>query len=397
VSALGKLKDTFSGLRQKSPFLDHLLRAWKHFGDSRGNALAGAVTYFGFLSFFPLLALAFAAVGYVVVVYPEAEADIREALTEALPGLVGTGPNQLNLDTFANAKGSAGLVGLVGLVYAGLGWVDGLREALRQIFLLPPRQGNIVVKKLADLLVLLTLGIGALAALAVSSIATAVSEQLLRTVDLDGSTLALLGLKVLAPVLSIGVTTLLLLIIFTRLPGRGIPWREALQGAFFGAVGVQALMLLGTYLLQGTTGNALYGAFAVIVGLLVWINFVSRVVLIAAAWTAADRNVAPVAAGQDKNPAPAPVEPETADDPEAVREAQDAVVRAAGAEPRPRGTEPPPRRSSQPAGAKAQRGDGGRRGRGRDTASPRRTPGGKGGPLAGAGVAALAFLRRRRG
>lgn len=288
-----RMKRRFAGLRRRHPVLDHLLRAWTHYSDVRGNQLAGAVTYFGFLSFFPLLALGFAAIGFVVVIYPQAEADVRQALTEALPGLVGDGPNQLNLDTFTGARRSASIVGLAGLVYTGLGWVDGLREALRQIFLLPRREGNIVVKKLADLLVLLLLGVGALTALAVSSFSTAVTRQALELVGLEGSTVALVGLKALAVVLSIGVTTLLLLIVFTRLPGRGIPWREAVQGALAGAIGIQVLLLLGTYLLSGTTGNALYGAFAVIVGLLVWINFVSRTTLLAAAWTAADRKVGP--------------------------------------------------------------------------------------------------------
>jgi membrane protein len=381
----GGLKQRFADLRARYGFLDHLLRAWAHYGDVRGNQLAGAVTYFGFLSFFPLLALAFAAVGQVVVVYPQAEDDVAKALIEALPGLVGSGPNQINLATFEDARAGAGIAGLLGLLYAGLGWIDGLREALRQVFLLPVRQGNIVKKKLADLLVLVLLGLGALASLAVSSLATAVTGQILGTVDLDESTLAKLGVRVLAPVLSIGVTTVLLLIIFTRLPGRGIPWREALQGAFFGAVGIQILMVLGTYLLAGTTGNKLYGIFAVVVGLLVWINFLSRVLLLSAAWTAADRNVAPMAAGADASPGPAPVEPETADDPESVREAQHAVARAAGyVEPGEDG------KSGRSAGGGKRLGSGPSKARGRGSARLRPAAWAK------AGVVALVVRRRRR-
>ena len=41
----------------------------------------------------------------------------------------------------------------------------------------------------------------------------------------------------------------------------------------------------GAIYIERTTENPLYGAFAVIVGLLVWINIVSRVLLLCAAWT----------------------------------------------------------------------------------------------------------------
>ena len=46
------------------------------------------------------------------------------------------------------------------------------------------------------------------------------------------------------------------------------------------------LKLLGTFLIGRTTQNPLYATFGVVVGLLVWINFVARLSIFAAAWTA---------------------------------------------------------------------------------------------------------------
>ncbi|MDP9416763.1 MAG: YihY/virulence factor BrkB family protein, partial [Actinomycetota bacterium] len=290
-------------MRKRHPWLDHAVRAWSHFGDRRGNELAGAVTYFGFLSFFPLLAVTFAVVGFLAAYYPGVEQQVTQALATYLPGLVGNGENQISVAEIQGARRAAAGVGALGLVYAGLGWVDGLREALRQLFILPPRQGNIVVKKLADLLVLVLLGGGALVALAVSSLASAATRVVLEAVGLADSPVAEWLFRGLAPLLSIGVTTVLLLVIFTRLPGRAIPWREALEGAVLGAVGIQILMLLAGYLLRGTTENPVYGAFAVVVGLLVWLNFVSRVVLLAAAWAATDKRVPPRTDAEEKSPA----------------------------------------------------------------------------------------------
>ena len=43
----------------------------EHYGAVKAGQQAGAVTYFAFLSFFPILALAFFAVGLVAEVLPE--------------------------------------------------------------------------------------------------------------------------------------------------------------------------------------------------------------------------------------------------------------------------------------------------------------------------------------
>ncbi len=44
--------------RNKWPFLDHLIRAFGRYQADAGDRQAAAVTFFGFLSFFPLIALA---------------------------------------------------------------------------------------------------------------------------------------------------------------------------------------------------------------------------------------------------------------------------------------------------------------------------------------------------
>ena len=45
--------------RERWPLLDHGVRTQQHYGRVNGSGLAGSVTYFAFLSFFPILALAF--------------------------------------------------------------------------------------------------------------------------------------------------------------------------------------------------------------------------------------------------------------------------------------------------------------------------------------------------
>jgi membrane protein len=62
-----------------------------------------------------------------------------------------------------------------------------------------------------------------------------------------------------------------------------------MRGCLFGAVGFEVLKLVGTYFVGHTMRNPVYASFAVIVGLLIWINLVSRFILFTAAWTATRR------------------------------------------------------------------------------------------------------------
>lgn len=278
------IQERLLALRVRYPRVDHVARTYTHYNDARGNQLAGGVTYFGALSFFPLLAVSFAVLGYVVAVYPDARADVEQFLRENLPGLVGDGDQQINLEQVTDARTGVGILGVLGLIYTGLGWLDALREALRQIYDLPISPGSLAARKVADLGMLVVLGLGVLLTLAVSGVATAVTTQVLALVNLEESTLAIVLLKVLAIGLALAADTFLLTIIFARLPGHRLPWRDVMSAAVLGAMLLELLKILGTYLVSKTTDNPVYGTFAVIVGLLVWMNFVCRALLFSASW-----------------------------------------------------------------------------------------------------------------
>ena len=59
-----------------------------------------------------------------------------------------------------------------------------------------------------------------------------------------------------------------------------------LRGAVFGAVGFEVIKSLGAFYVGRTTskGEATYGTFAVVVGLLLFLNLVSRLILLTAAF-----------------------------------------------------------------------------------------------------------------
>src|SRR5688572_27126067 len=91
--------------RVRRPWFDHLIRTVHRYQIQYGDRLAGAVTYFAFLSFFPILALAFAVFGYILTIRPGAMETLQAAITEQLPGLA----DRLNLGELAKARVSAGI------------------------------------------------------------------------------------------------------------------------------------------------------------------------------------------------------------------------------------------------------------------------------------------------
>ena len=158
MPVLDSVKQRVSDVRERRPVVDHLVRAVEHYGQVNGSALAAAVTYFAFLSFFPILALAFAIFGQVTKVYEDAQDTLVDAANSVLPGLVG-GENGVPLDTLQAAAPGIFSVGILLTLYAGLGWLSGMRTALMTIFEEPEReQPNFLIGKLRDVLALLALG-----------------------------------------------------------------------------------------------------------------------------------------------------------------------------------------------------------------------------------------------
>jgi len=283
---LDRIRARVRAWRATRPWLDHAVRAYDRNSEVLGGQLAGAITYFGFLSFFPLLALGFAVLGFVTDVYPGANQAVTEAIEDAFPSLIGDGEGQINLEDIASAKTGAGIFGLLGLLYSGTGWLDALRVGMRTVFGTLESRYGLVKRKVFDVFVLVLLGASLLVSLSITSMATAATLFVLDLVALDDTVLAVGTLKVVSVALAIAVDTVLFGIVLARLPGADLRWSQVRSGALLFACGFELLKLVATFLIGRTTSNPLYATFGIVVGLLVWMNFVARLTIFAAAWTA---------------------------------------------------------------------------------------------------------------
>ena len=277
-----------SEVRERRPSVDHVVRMQEHYGSVKAGQQAGAVTYFGFLSIFPILALAFFVIGYVAKVYPDAKANLVEAVDQVLPHIIGNGEGQLSLDDVASSAGTVGVIGLVGVVYSGLGWLSATRDALIVVFEVARKeQPNFFVGKARDLATLAIVGFVLLVAVAVSGLVTGFSEDVLDWIGLGARLSWLLWLLTLA--FGLAANSVLFFAIFKLLAEPPTPTRSLWSGALLGAVGFEALKQVSGMLLSSTQGQPAFQAFGIALILLVWINYFSRVVLYAAAWAHTSR------------------------------------------------------------------------------------------------------------
>src|SRR5690348_15056885 len=123
------MRGTLERYRQRHPWLDHLFRAGRSYSDHHGDHYAAAITFFSVLSLVPMLMIAFAAAGFVLASNPQLLRHLQDQVQAAAPAGLGAMLNQIIDGAIASRQG-VGIIGLLGALYSGLGWISNLREAL---------------------------------------------------------------------------------------------------------------------------------------------------------------------------------------------------------------------------------------------------------------------------
>ena len=240
---------------------------FKKYGDDQGGNLAALITYYGFLSLFPLLLVLITVLGYVLQGNTSLQHRILNSALADFP-IVGDQIKK-NVHSF-RGSGLALVLGLLLALYGGLGVANAAQNAMNRIWEVPMHQRPGFLPRIARSLALIgTIGVGVLATLVVNAIASASVYAWLRMLAI-----------VVALIFDVG----LFLLAFHVLTARDVPWRTHLPGAIVAAVGYEVFQLIGgwyvAHTLRGTSQS--YGLFAFVLGLLAWIYLQTQVVLLAA-------------------------------------------------------------------------------------------------------------------
>jgi membrane protein len=265
-------------------------RVWSHYGQARGNVLAGGIAYSAFFSLFPALAVGFTVFGLVLGASRSLQVRVADYVNSIFNSVViGTteGTGVVSIDTLVQQTDALTLTGvgfLVVLLFTGLGWVEAMRQGIRAVFGLGD-EGNPVLAKLLDVVVLGVTGLGLLASIVASVALSSASGAVLDWVGVSDESVARFLVSFVVEVALLGFDVLLFLMFFRLLARVRLPLMDLLGGALVGAVGLFALKLGGGLLLRLASNNRWLGA-SLVVGLLVWFNLFARLTLVAASWSA---------------------------------------------------------------------------------------------------------------
>jgi len=263
----------------------HVLDAWQLMTANNGAQYAAAITYFSFLALFPLALLAIAVTGFILHAHPAAQQSLLHNITSHVPGELGR-TLRSSVDTAIRQRTGVGVVGLVGVVLTGLGWIGNLRAAIDAVWGGRPAPGNFFAVRFKNLLLLLGLGLGTLVSLGLTVAGTALTDQIARGLDLTQVAGLHYLLRVLGLLLAVAGDVVIFWWLLVRLPAAHVAHRAGLHGAVLAAVGFEALKVVGTYTIAMASHSPTAGPFAGLVAVLIWMQLVARNLLFWAAWIA---------------------------------------------------------------------------------------------------------------
>jgi membrane protein len=254
-------------LQRKHGVLGFPYAVVKKYGDDEGGRQAALITYYGFLSIFPLLLLGVAVMSRVLADHP----DLRERLIAAIVPQALRSTVEHSLATLPTST-IPFIAGLIGLLFAGTGVVFSAYETLNHVAAVRHRyRAGFFSRYVRVFVVLAMLLLGALATGALTVVATALPGQpgVQRAAAVIGSALVVFA------VLLIGAKLLL---------ARPAPVRALWPGAILGAAAVTVVLNAGTPLLARlvTKAGPVYGSFATVAGMFALLYLVGQALVYAA-------------------------------------------------------------------------------------------------------------------
>jgi membrane protein len=235
------------------------------FFEDQGVYLAALITFYGFLSLFPLLLLLASVLGFVLANNTDLQQRVLDSTLSQFP-IIG---DELSGRPGLRGSGAALVIGGLVALYGALGVAQALQNAMNVAWSVPRnRRPNPLRARLRSLLLLGTAG--------VAVIATTILSALGGSAGADGAMFAgWIALLVTAGALVLN--TAVFIVAFRIATASEVSVRDVAPGAIIAAVIWQLLQLFGTAYVAHVVkdASATYGVFALVLGLLAWIFMAS--------------------------------------------------------------------------------------------------------------------------
>ncbi|GAA1240225.1 hypothetical protein GCM10009633_11550 [Janibacter melonis] len=251
--------------QREHPVLGMPIAVVYKFFDDFGGYLAALITYYGFLSLFPLLLLLSTLLGIVLEGHPQWQQRILDSALSEFP-IVGDELRQ----TGTLGGGTLGvIIGSVAAIYGGLGVAQALQYAMNTAWMVPRNsRPNPFLSRARGLMIILTAGLAVVATSVLTQVANRLVVGAWQSLAVD------LG----SVVLNAGVFTFLFIISTTRAPTP----RQVLPGAVIASVLFLLLQNVGVLYVGTVVSRAsnVSSVFAIVLGLLIFIYSNAVVILL---------------------------------------------------------------------------------------------------------------------
>jgi membrane protein len=236
--------------------------------DDQGAYLAALITYYAFVSLFPLLLLLTTTLGVVLAGHPDLQQDVLQSTLRQFP-VIG---DQLDQPHQLSGGTTAVVVGIAGAVYGSMGVGQALQNAMDTVWAIPRNiRPDPVRGRLRSLLLILVLGSVAVAATVLAAAAHATDS---------------LGFFSGAAVVvaTIVANTAICLVAFKVTTVRSLTYRQVLPGALTAAVLWQLLQWFGAGYVSHVvkSASATNSVFALVLGMLAFLYLASTSIVMCA-------------------------------------------------------------------------------------------------------------------
>jgi membrane protein len=252
--------------QQRSPRLAFIAGVVKKFQEDQAGQLAALISYYAFVSLFPLLLVFVTILGFILQGNPGERQKILDGALGRIP-LIG---DQLKLHSLSGS-GVALAIGIIASLLAGMGITNATQNALNRIW-------NVPFKRRPDFLRARLRSLGMLAILGTLTIVSTIAGGFVGSSSHPALTV------VSGIVVAFTFNLALFMIAFKLLTAANIAWRDLLPGVIVASVFWQLLQHLGGYYIEHVLKRTqpLYGVFAVVLGLLAWLYLGAQLTIFSA-------------------------------------------------------------------------------------------------------------------
>lgn len=269
IKIIDRLVDKIDSLQRVHKIPGLVYGVVKKYGEDRGGYQAALLTYYGFLSLFPLLLVATSVLLIILHSNPNIREDVISHATQYFP-VVGD-QLQSNVQNI-HGTGVALIIGILLTLWGAKGIADVFQYSLNHIWAVPRlRRPGFPKGAFKSLAIIIIGAIGLVLASSLSGFAASIDRAL--------------AFRILSILVSISLLFGLFWIIFKLgLASASKADKKALfVSSLVAAIGIQVLQIVGGYLVTHELSKLrhLYGTFAATLGLLFWIYLQAQVVIYA--------------------------------------------------------------------------------------------------------------------